>query len=61
MYLLGLDIGTTNWKANLYDLKGRLIASAKTPAVTSVDKNGRDYYGPEVLWKSVCKLTKERV
>ena len=57
MYLLGIDIGTTNWKANLYDYKGKLIASASLPTATRKDRNGRHYYEPSELWSSVCRLT----
>jgi len=58
MYLLGVDIGTTNWKANLYDYNGKLIASAKIPTKVNKDKFG-DYYNPYILWKSFSQLTRE--
>ncbi len=59
MYLLGIDIGTTNWKANLYNYRGKLVASASLPAATRIDKRGRHYYAPGELWSSVCRLTRQ--
>lgn len=53
MYIIGLDIGTTNWKASLFDAKGREVFSTKTPTITHRDKEG-DYYDPEELYKKVC-------
>ena len=32
-YLLGIDLGTTNLKANLYDVHGRRVAAASRPTV----------------------------
>jgi len=61
MYLLGLDIGTTNWKANLYDLSGRLIKSLSEPAPLRKDKKGHSFYDPIELWSVFCGLTKEIV
>lgn len=58
MYLLGLDIGTTNWKANLYDLKGRLVKSVSTPTPLRKDGRGNNYYDPGELWSTFCRLTK---
>ena len=59
MYLLGIDIGTTNWKANLYDYRGKQVASASLPAATRKDRKGRYYYDPGELWSSVCRLTRQ--
>ena len=46
MYLLGIDIGTTNWKANLYNYRGKRVASASRPTATRKDRKGRHYYSP---------------
>ena len=61
MYLLGIDIGTTNWKANLYDYRGKKVASASLPTATRRDGKGRHYYSPGGLWSSVCRLTRQIV
>ncbi|OGF47525.1 MAG: hypothetical protein A2452_02395 [Candidatus Firestonebacteria bacterium RIFOXYC2_FULL_39_67] len=61
MYLLGLDIGTTNWKANLYDLKGRLIISVSHPAPVKKDKSGNSYYDANQMWKIFCVLIRQAV
>ena len=59
MYLLGIDIGTTNWKANLYNYRGKRVASASLPTATRKDRKGRHYYSPGELWRSVCGLTRQ--
>ncbi len=59
MYLLGIDIGTTNWKANLYDYRRKRVASASLPTATRQDRKGRHYYSPGELWSSVCRLTRQ--
>ena len=61
MYLLGLDIGTTNWKANLYDMKGKLVISVSAPTPTRKDSRGHSYYDPEVMWKTFCSLIRQAV
>ncbi|MFH1073779.1 MAG: FGGY family carbohydrate kinase [Candidatus Firestonebacteria bacterium] len=61
MYLLGLDVGTTNWKANLYDLKGKLIISVSHPAFVKKDKCGNNYYDAEQMWKIFCALIRQVV
>ena len=59
MYLLGLDIGTTNWKGNLYDLQGRLIKSISVPSPERKNKKGHNYYDPAEFWNIFCRITKE--
>jgi len=61
MYLLGLDAGTTNWKANLYDLKGRLVFSVSCPAAVKKDKAGNSYYDAGEMWKLFCGLIRQAV
>ena len=60
MYVIGLDIGTTNWKASLFDTKGREVFSTKIPTITHRDKEG-DYYNPEEMYGKVCLLLKKVV
>ena len=59
MYLLGLDVGTTNWKANLYDLKGKLVVSVSQPTPVRKDKRGNSYYDAEEMWKIFSSLIRE--
>lgn len=60
MYLLGIDLGTSFWKAALYDASGRVVAESVTPAEAS--HGGRfDYYDPDRLWKSVSLLIRKIV
>ena len=52
-YLLGIDIGTTNLKANLYDVTGRRVAAASRPTVARHPHPGNPdwaVYSPDDLW-----------
>ena len=55
MYFLGIDIGTSFWKAVLYNEKGRAVAEDVRAALIH---NGSkyDFYEPEELWQSVVDL-----
>jgi xylulokinase len=59
--LLGIDIGTTNWKAVIYDAAGRPRALRKTAAMTRYDANGWGYYDPAELWAHVSRVIHEAV
>ena len=63
-YLLGIDIGTTNLKANLYDVAGRRIAAASRPTVAE-RRHPRhpDWaeYSPAALWQATADNIREVV
>ncbi len=60
MYLLGIDIGTSYWKAVLYDISGRVVAGSVLPA--KVHRGAKfDYYEPGRLWQSVTLLIRKIV
>lgn len=61
MYLLGIDIGTTNCKAGLYDTSGRQITVASKPTPTHHHADGYAYYKPEQMWELVTGLIREAV
>jgi xylulokinase len=52
--LIGLDVGTTATKALLFDLSGRILASAAQPYDLLTPKPGWVEQDPEALWKAVC-------
>ena len=53
--VLSLDLGTTNWKAGLYE-PGRPPLIRSCAVVTTQDEKGYPVYLPEELWRSVCGL-----
>ena len=57
--LIGIDIGTTNWKAAAFSETGMPLHIRKTPAVTRRMENGCCYYEPEEIWTSVCTLLRQ--
>ena len=54
-YYLAIDVGTTNWKASVFDEAGTMLAIERTPTVTHTEAAGR-YYDPIEMWDSVRKL-----
>jgi xylulokinase len=57
--LLGIDIGTTNWKVAAYTGDFKEICIEKTPTQTYYDKDGNSFYRSREIWSSVCRLTKK--
>lgn len=56
--LLGLDIGTTNLKAVVFDIRGRALASASVPTPTHYPQPGWAYYEAEEIWRHVLDLVR---
>lgn len=54
--LIGLDLGTTYFKALAVDDEGRPRASASIPTPASDEGDGRVVYYPDAVWEAVCKL-----
>lgn len=55
-YYLSIDVGTTNWKAAVYNETGKLIVIERTPTQTHTDADGYSIYKPDDMWNEVCKL-----
>ena len=56
--LLGLDIGSTSIKANIYDTKGNLVSGGSSPTVLSHPDNEHPTWAiwePDVIWNAVQK------
>lgn len=58
-YLLGIDAGSTNYKAVACDAAGRFLASARRPANTNYLENGRAETSPELIWEGVAACIRE--
>ena len=43
-YLLGIDVGTTNWKAAVFDEDGNLESISRTNVKTHHDQRRQAYY-----------------
>ena len=56
-YLLGIDVGTTNLKANLYDVAGNWIAGSSVPmrAVSPPGHPDWSAYDPDELWNNTVE------
>ncbi|WP_010168060.1 FGGY-family carbohydrate kinase [Candidatus Epulonipiscium viviparus] len=57
-YYLAIDVGTTNWKAAVYDQVGKLIAIERVATKTHLDASGYSYYNPIEMWDDISKLCK---
>ena len=63
-FLLGIDIGTTNLKANLYDVAGRRVAAAARPTMAERrHPRNPDWaeYSPAALWQATADNIREVV
>lgn len=54
MYLLGIDVGTTNWKVVAYDHRGRAVSAFRCPCRTHWLEHGSADYLPEEIWGTVA-------
>src|SRR5947209_5572141 len=56
----GVDVGTTNTKALLYDLRrGQVLATASRPTVTHHPLPARSEFDPEELWRGAAACLRE--
>ncbi len=60
-YLLGLDVGTTNTKAVLYDLAGGMRAVASTPTPLEEQGPGQAVCDPEALYRAALGVIRRAV
>lgn len=57
--LAGIDIGTTNIKATIYDLRGRNVAQASVPTITHYPRPLWAYFDPGEIWDQVTRVLRE--
>jgi xylulokinase len=58
-YLLGMDLGTTNIKANIMDEDGEIIATASRPNTPIMPGPGMVEQDPRQWWDNACSILKE--
>ena len=59
--ILGIDVGTTNWKAAVFTEKGELLALRSTSSKTHHDSAGRAFYDPQEMWRELSSVVKKLV
>ncbi|MDE2999288.1 MAG: FGGY family carbohydrate kinase [Gemmatimonadota bacterium] len=59
--LAGIDVGTTNIKALVFDTAGRVQASASVPTPTHYPRPGWAYHTPDELWTSTLTVLRDAV
>ena len=59
--ILGIDVGTTNWKAAVFTEKGELLALHSTGSKTHHDSAGRAFYDPQEIWRELSHVVKELI
>ena len=57
--LLGVDVGTTNVKALVFDTAGKLRAAGSTPTPVRQPRPGWAEYDPETLWGTVAAVVRQ--
>lgn len=60
-YLMGLDIGTTNLKALIFDMRGGEVAAAISPTPITKTAGGGAHYDPEALWETTCRIINQAI
>jgi len=56
--LLGIDVGSTNVKAAVFDVSGGCVALASAPMTTHVPRPGRAFYRADEIWERVVRAVK---
>lgn len=59
--LLGIDVGSSNCKAVIFDEKGNELFLAKAPTITHYEKGNHAYYDPEEMWRTIVKVIREAI
>lgn len=60
-YYIGIDMGTTNVKAILFQENGTQVICASEPSPVQALAEGQAIYDPEELWALVCRLLSQIV
>lgn len=58
-YLIGIDVGTSGTKSSLFDLEGKLVASATAEYPLYQPNNGWAEQDPEDWWQAACTTLRE--
>lgn len=61
MLLVGVDIGTTNLKAVVFNAAGELVARASAPTPTHYPRPGWAYYDPDELWRGIVHVLRTAI
>ena len=61
MYLLGIDVGTSNCKATVVDTRGRVMGKAGREYFTVQPKPGWQEVDPRIVWDAVRAVVREAV
>ena len=59
MYIIGVDIGTTNTKAVAFTMEGKVLCSAGTPNALLAGENGSHELDPESLYEGVLNVLRQ--
>src|SRR5687767_11400437 len=57
--LLGLDVGTTNIKAAVFDRSGQLVALADSSMPTYYPRPGWAFHRPEEIWRAAVATIRD--
>jgi xylulokinase len=57
--LAGVDVGTTNIKAVIFEPDGHIVAEASVPTIIHYPQPGWAYYDPDEMWQSVVEVLRQ--
>lgn len=57
--LLGIDVGTTNWKAAAFDVDGSLRSIRRAPNIVHYTPEGLGYYDADEMWAAIAGLIRD--
>lgn len=57
--MVGVDFGTTNIKAIVFDARGQVVTQASRPTPTRYPQPGRAYYEPDELWQRTVEALRQ--
>jgi len=57
--LAGVDVGTTNIKAIIFEPGGQIVAEASTPTPLHYPQPGWAYYNPDEIWQAVVTVLRQ--
>lgn len=60
-YLIGIDIGTTNIKALLFERTGRVAGEARRPSPLTLLEDGGGIFSADAVWEICCGLIRELI
>jgi ribulose kinase len=57
-YVIGIDVGTGSARAGIFDVNGKMLASASEPIEMWKPKPGYAEQSSADIWRAICKVVR---